>query len=520
MSAAVAASGKRGKPAGPSAGKRRRKVRRASPPERRRSLPRAGAARVPPPDPPPRGRGRVRPPGGPGPPLPSGGPLTGRAGFSWQPDVEEEPGRAKPGTKKRPKLSEEISSDSEPESPEDTRTKEEEDEELEETAQEKKLRLAKLYLEQLRQQEEEKAEEEAFGNDQVAGRLKEDVLEQRGRLQKLVAKEVQAPVAADIRVLRGHQLSITCLVITPDNSAIFSGAKDCTIIKWGVESGKKLHQIQRVKKGAEGQPPGHADHVLCMAISSDGKYLASGDKNKLILIWDAGTCRHLYTFTGHRDAVSGLAFRRGTHQLYSTSHDRSVKVWNVAENAYIETLFGHQDAVTALDGLSRESCVTAGGRDGTVRVWKIPEESQLVFYGHQGSIDCIQLINEEHMISGSEDGSLALWGLSKKRPLTLQQKAHGMRGEEGLEQPFWVSSVTALLNTDLVASGWLGPPPPVGVSPLWGRLRARGQCQEIRGRSLWGLRAWGRSGRALRASRRGLKSETSAGLVQPWAWAL
>lgn len=190
-----------------------------------------------------------------------------------------------------------------------------------------------------------------------------------------------------------------------------------------------------------------------MAVSSDGKYLASGDRSKLILIWEAQSCRHLYTFTGHRDAVSGLAFRRGTHQLYSTSHDRSVKVWNVAENSYVETLFGHQDAVAALDALSRECCVTAGGRDGTVRVWKIPEESQLVFYGHQGSIDSVQLVNEEHMVSGADDGSVALWGLSKKRPLALRREAHGLRGEPGLEQPFWVTSVAALLNTDLVATG-------------------------------------------------------------------
>ncbi|KAB1264433.1 U3 small nucleolar RNA-interacting protein 2 [Camelus dromedarius] len=351
------------------------------------------------------------------------------------------------------KMNEEISSDSETESLAPRRTEEEEEEELEETAQEKKLRLAKLYLEQLRQQEEEKAEAREFEEDQVAGRLKEDVLEQRGRLQKSVAKEVQAPAPADIRILRGHQLSITCLVITPDDLAIFSAAKDCTIIKWSVESGRKLHVIPRAKKGADGKPSSHSSHILCMAISSDGKYLASGDRSKLILIWDAQSCQHLYTFTGHRDAVSGLAFRRGTHQLYSTSHDRSVKVWNVAENSYVETLFGHQDAVAALDALSRECCVTAGGRDGTVRVWKIPEESQLVFYGHQGSIDSIQLINEEHMVSGADDGSVALWGLSKKRPLALQREAHGLRGEPGLEQPFWVSSVAALLNTDLVATG-------------------------------------------------------------------
>ncbi|XP_069861462.1 U3 small nucleolar RNA-interacting protein 2 [Dipodomys merriami] len=361
--------------------------------------------------------------------------------------------RGKAKAKGGGRMNEEISSDSETESLASKRTEEEEEEELEETAQEKKLRLAKLYLEQLRQQEEEKAEAREFEEDQVAGRLKEDVLEQRGRLQKCVAREIQTPDPAAIRVLRGHQLSITCLVVTPDDSAIFSAAKDCTIIKWSVESGRKLHVIPRAKKGTEGQPTGHSTHVLCMAISSDGKYLASGDRSKLIFIWEAQSCRHLYTFTGHRDAVSGLAFRRGTHQLYSTSHDRSVKVWNVAENSYVETLFGHQDAVAALDALSRECCVTAGGRDGTVRVWKIPEESQLVFYGHQGSIDCVHLINEEHMVSGADDGSVALWGLSKKRPLALQREAHGIRGEPGLEQPYWVSSVTALLNTDLVATG-------------------------------------------------------------------
>ncbi|OXB72358.1 UNVERIFIED_CONTAM: hypothetical protein H355_005427, partial [Colinus virginianus] len=221
-----------------------------------------------------------------------------------------------------------------------------------------------------------------------------------------------------------------------------------------VESGKRLCVVPGGKKGTKGQPMGHTAHILCIAISSDGKYLATGDRNKLILIWEAATCKHLYTFTGHRDAVSGLSFRKGTYQLYSASYDRSVKVWNVEENAYVETLFGHQDVITGMDSLSRECCVTSGGRDGTVRFWKIPEESQLIFYGHQGSIDCIQLINEEHMVSGADDGSVALWGLAKKKPLALVRQSHGMQGSaQDLQQPYWVSAVAALLNSDLVATG-------------------------------------------------------------------
>uniref|UniRef100_A0A8C6JR90 U3 small nucleolar RNA-interacting protein 2 n=1 Tax=Melopsittacus undulatus TaxID=13146 RepID=A0A8C6JR90_MELUD len=345
-------------------------------------------------------------------------------------------------------LDEEVSSDSETEGPlHGRRRREEAEEEVEETPQEKKLRLAKLYLEQLRQHGESRAGAASAELPLIPQ------LEQKGRLQRLVAKDVQPPDPASIRVFRGHHLSVTCLVISPDDRFIFSASKDGSLIKWEVESGKKLCVVPGGKKGTEERHMGHASHVLCMAISSDGKYLATGDRNKLIMIWDAATCKRLHIFTGHRDAVSGLSFRKGTHQLYSASHDRCVKVWNVSENAYIETLFGHQDVITGLDSLSRECCVTAGGRDGTVRLWKIPEESQLVFCGHQGSIDCIQLINEEHMVSGADDGSVALWSGTKKKPLALARQAHGMQDAQGLQQPYWISAVAALRNSDLLATG-------------------------------------------------------------------
>ncbi|KAL9838983.1 LOW QUALITY PROTEIN: U3 small nucleolar RNA-interacting protein 2 [Geothlypis trichas] len=341
---------------------------------------------------------------------------------------------------------EEVSSDSETESLVGRRRREAAEEEVEETPQEKKLRLAKQYLEELRQLGESRPrrrgedEKELEPADLIGDRLKEDVLEQRGRLQRR-AKDVQPPDPR-IRVLRGHQL-LTCLVISPDDRFIFSASKDGSLIKC---NGKRLCVVPGGKKGTEERHMGHASQVLCMAISSEASTWLR-DRNKLIMIWDAATCKRLHIFTGHRDAVSGLSFRKGTHQLYSASHDRCVKVWDVAENAYVETLFGHQDVITGLDSLT-ECCVTAGGRDGTVRLWKIPG-SQLVFSGHQGSIDCIP-INEEHMVSGADDGSVALWGLTKKKPLVLRQ-AHGEQGE-GL-QPCWISAVAALRNSDLLATG-------------------------------------------------------------------
>ncbi|XP_053725232.1 U3 small nucleolar RNA-interacting protein 2 isoform X1 [Synchiropus splendidus] len=372
-------------------------------------------------------------------------------------DLETSEKGAQRGKKSSSKYNEEISSDSETEGPIVSRRRQKaEEDDFDETPQEKKLRLAKRYLEQLKQEEENKAEEETFESDLIAGRLQEEVLEQKGRLQRLIAKDILPPDSSEIRLFKGHKLPIICLVISPDDKCIFSAAKDCSIIKWDVATGKKLHTIHGGRKGTDDRHVGHTAHVLCMAISSDGKYLATGDMNKLIMIWEADTLKHLYKFTGHKGPVSGLSFRKGTHDLYSASHDRSIKVWNVDENAYVETLFGHQDVITGLDSLSRERCVTAGGRDRTVRVWKIAEESQLVFHGHEGSIDCIQLINEEHMVTGADDGSVCLWSVNKKKPLTTVKQAHGCHGDCGLEQPHWVSSVAALHNSDAVASGASG----------------------------------------------------------------
>ena len=42
-----------------------------------------------------------------------------------------------------------------------------------------------------------------------------------------------------------------------------------------LQSGKKLHTIAGGRKGTEDRHVGHTAHVLCMSISSDGKYLVS-----------------------------------------------------------------------------------------------------------------------------------------------------------------------------------------------------------------------------------------------------
>uniref|UniRef100_S4PWU3 U3 small nucleolar RNA-interacting protein 2 n=1 Tax=Pararge aegeria TaxID=116150 RepID=S4PWU3_9NEOP len=159
--------------------------------------------------------------------------------------------------------------------------------------------------------------------------------------------------------------------------------------------------------------------------------------------------KHVYTFKGHKDAIIGLVFRKNTHSLYSASKDRSVKIWSLDEMAYVETLFGHQSPITSIDALTRERAVTSGGRDTTIRIWKIVEESQLIFNGPVGSVDEVKLLDEEHFVSGSDNGSICLWSVLKKKPLCTVTEAHGLENNV----PRWIICLGTLLNSDIFASG-------------------------------------------------------------------
>jgi len=327
-----------------------------------------------------------------------------------------------------------------------------EEEDEEETAQEKKVRLAKQYLKEL---QEQKAGEDDSGVDEdesIGQHLREEVLEAAGKLHKKHADTLKQPELESLRILKCKQqkLPITCVVISPDDKYVFSASKDCSIVKYNFLTGEKIKVLPGGLKGTEDRHIGHTSHIYSLAISSDGIFLASGDKGGYINIWNAETLEHLKRFKKHRGAVSGLAFRRATHNLYSASHDRLVMVWNLDAMAFVENLGGHQDAITGIDANMRESCITCGGRDQSVIVYVVVEDKQLRFTGHQNSIDGVKLINDKTFITFGQDGSICLWSTVKKRPHFTLKECHGLQQNN---EANWITAVTTLVNSDLLASG-------------------------------------------------------------------
>ncbi|KAI8148609.1 WD40-repeat-containing domain protein [Fennellomyces sp. T-0311] len=355
------------------------------------------------------------------------------------------------------------------------------EEEIEETAAEKRVRLAKAYLGKI----QEGLEEDLGGfdaadldRDLIAERLKKDEDEIEGRLHRRVADtfDYASIDESSIKSKRGHQLAVTAVAFSENGSILYTASKDGSIIKWDMNTLQKLHVFPGGRKGVK-EYVGHTDHILCLAMSSDGEYLASGGRDRHINIWSVKDNQHIVSFKQHKDTISGLAFRKGHHQLYSASWDRTIKLWNIDERAYMETLFGHQDQIGDIDTLGRERCVTVGGRDKTARMWKIVDESQLVYRGGisskeklengaprfvEGSLDCIAQIDEKMFVTGGDGGVISLWDIGRKKPVFSCSPAHGVNvvaseSEGEIGTAYWITAVASLRYSDLFVSGsWDG----------------------------------------------------------------
>ncbi len=136
---------------------------------------------------------------------------------------------------------------------------------------------------------------------------------------------------------------MTCVAITSDETTVYSGSKDNSLLSWDLATAKKKGTLKKHWTRQENPTTqALAGEVLAVAVSSDGRLVASGGRDKVIRVYDTRTALEVGQLQGHRDAVTCLAFREGSAALYSGSLDRTLKHWEVGEMAYVETLFGHQ----------------------------------------------------------------------------------------------------------------------------------------------------------------------------------
>jgi WD40 repeat protein/serine/threonine protein kinase len=162
----------------------------------------------------------------------------------------------------------------------------------------------------------------------------------------------------------------------------------------------------------------HWSHANCVALTRDGRTLASGGMDNCVRVWDAATGRPLRVLRGHTDEVLAVAFAPGGDVLASGSADGTVRIWEVATGRPRHTCVGHNkhwvDSVAfAADG----RVLYSGGRDGRVRLWDVADGTErpgFQFSDRSDQLLCVALRPDGQALAwGGRDGKVRMRGTAE-----------------------------------------------------------------------------------------------------------
>lgn len=134
---------------------------------------------------------------------------------------------------------------------------------------------------------------------------------------------------------------VTALTFLPDNSTLVA-ADGATGVK-GV-----LHRWKTGEAKPAQTVEAHADNVLSLVVSKDGRQIATGGADNLAKVWDAATLKEIAKIEGHVGHVTALAFNHDGKWLATGSADKELKVWDVASKEMLMLLGDKSAGINAL----------------------------------------------------------------------------------------------------------------------------------------------------------------------------
>jgi WD40 repeat protein/serine/threonine protein kinase len=219
-----------------------------------------------------------------------------------------------------------------------------------------------------------------------------DVLTQK-ELPELSVKVSSAPVLAN------HCLS-------RDGKAFFvaQGAGATYVRVIDTDSGKELFPRQA-----------HAAALNVLAISHDGRTLASAGEDQVVKLWELADGRVIHSFALHTQAIWGLAFSPNGDFLAAGSCDCTISLWNVGSGALVRTMLGHSRSPSRIQFSPDGGFLVGGSEGGMIRRWDVftgKEGSPL--QAHTGTVRCVAFSPDGNLLaSGGADKRVCVHDLNK-----------------------------------------------------------------------------------------------------------
>jgi len=244
-----------------------------------------------------------------------------------------------------------------------------------------------------------------------------------------------------VRKLSGFTGKVNAVAFSPDGETVYAAGGEAGIVgivrSWKTSDGSPLRSFE-----------GHTDAAYALAVSPDGKFIATGAYDQKIRLWDTATGKEIALLKGHNGVVNGLSFRPDGKVLASASADRTVKLWSIPNGQRLDTLSQPTKEQTSVVFSADGKTLFAAGGDNRIRVWAISaaakEGTNKILtsrFAHEGGLLNLALSADGKLLaSTATDKTLKLWNTADLTEKLLLEK-----------QPDWSSALAFTDKAQLIA---------------------------------------------------------------------
>ncbi|GAC1364204.1 MAG: NB-ARC domain-containing protein [Ktedonobacteraceae bacterium] len=194
--------------------------------------------------------------------------------------------------------------------------------------------------------------------------------------------------------------SILSVAVSPDGKFLATGTADSEVRLWSVDDGVPFGTLS-----------GHTDWVRSVSIDRNGVLLASASEDQTIRLWDVNTQRCLAILRGHTGRVYSVAFSPNGKYLASGGEDQTIRLWDVARRQSFKICHEHTNRVWSVSFSPDSTLLASSSEDQTIRLWDVTTGSCLkVLEGHETRIWSVTFSPDGRLLaSGGEDQEVRIW---------------------------------------------------------------------------------------------------------------
>jgi WD40 repeat protein len=244
--------------------------------------------------------------------------------------------------------------------------------------------------------------------------------------------------------IRGNDAPVWCVDVSKDGTRLASGDKNRTIMVYELKNGATPTELFTLRQ---------TFHANAVKFSPDDQKIASCSSDGTVLLWSARSGKLLLTSVDHGDAVVCLAWSPDSKLVACNGRGNMIHVFDAATGTQVRELNGgHTERYVCCLVFGATSDVLysgGGGRGGdhAITEWKLAEGREATvtcrLQGHTDDVTSISVSPCRRMMaSGSDDMTVVIWDLTRKSKIRV------LEGHTHL-----VRSVAWSGDRDLIASG-------------------------------------------------------------------